>query len=86
MHVAVEGKILEVSCTAEGALKLTLARPIYNLELQTANYRQVKFVTAGGNPPDGFSPCRQLKGMRARITHKAGGADAGEIVSIELRN
>ena len=85
MHVAVEGKILEVSCTAKGALQLTLARPIYNLELHAVNYRQVKLVTAGGNLPDGFDPCRQLKGVRARITHKVGGADAGEIVSIELR-
>ena len=85
MQVTVEGKVIEVSCTVKGALRLTLACPIYNLELQAANYHQVKLVAAEGNPPDGFNLCRQLKGLQAKITHKAGGADAGEIVSIELR-
>ena len=70
---------------ARGALKLTRARPAYNLELHAANYRGVKIVTPEGNSPDGFSPCRQLQGRRARITYTVGDADAGEIVAIELQ-
>jgi len=84
LRIAAEGRIIEVSCTLKGGLKLTLARPAYNLELHAANYRQTKLVTAEGNAPEGFNPCRQLKGMQVRITYKAGAADAGEIVSIEL--
>jgi hypothetical protein len=70
-----------VGCTAAGALRLRLAGPNYNLEPHAAKYHQVKFATAEGNPPDGLSLCRQLKGLQVLITQKVGSADAVEYVS-----
>ena len=84
LRARVEGRIVELSCTAKGRMKLTLELPTYKLELHADNYRQVEFLTASQNPSASFDPCKQIRGMKVRVTYALGETHAGEIVSIEL--
>lgn len=84
LRTQVEGTIVESACTPEGRMKLTIELPRYKLELHADNYHQIEFLTAGRKPSDSFDPCKQIRGMKARITYAIEEPHAGEIVSIEL--
>ncbi len=85
LRAAVEGKIVELSCTPRGELKLTLDLPSYKLELHADDYQRIEFLPSDPNTPSSFDPCKHLRGMKARITYAIGEPHAGEIASIELR-
>jgi hypothetical protein len=79
-----EGIIENVSCKWL-SLKMALVLRSYTLELRSPDYRRIDFRALGWTPPDPLLPCKQITGMKAKVVYTAGGADAGEIVSIELR-
>lgn len=83
-HASAEGTIVAVRCTPSGLMKLTLALPTYELELQARNYHQVDFRAGSSRLVNSGDPCRLIKNLRARVTYKLGEQDAGEILSIEL--
>ena len=84
LRTRVEGTIVESACTPKGVMKLTIELPSYKLELHADDYHQIEFLTAGRKPSDSFDPCKQLRGMKARITYAIEEPHAGEIVAIEL--
>jgi tetratricopeptide (TPR) repeat protein len=79
-----EGIIETVACKSV-SLKMALVLRSYSLELRSPNYHHIDFLAQGWTPPDPFLPCEHIKGMKAKVVYTAGGSDAGEIVSIELR-
>jgi tetratricopeptide (TPR) repeat protein len=80
----VEGRIIELSCTPTGGMKLTIELPSYKLELHADNFHQIEFLTAARNRSDSFDPCTQILGMKAQVTYAIDEPHAGEISSIEL--
>lgn len=80
------GTIKSVSCAAT-SLTLTLkVRNHREIILHAANYFKTTFLTVHWTPPDPFNPCRDIKGMWARIVYTPvqGESFAGEIVSIDI--
>jgi tetratricopeptide (TPR) repeat protein len=84
LRARVEGTIVELGCTPRGKMNLTIELPSYKLELHANDYHQIEFLAAGGKPPDSFDPCKQMRGMKARVTYMIDEQHAGEIVSVEL--
>lgn len=84
-RASAEGTITEAKCSPSASMKLTLALPSYKLELQARDYHQVELRAANSKLAGSGDPCKQIKGLPARVIYKVGTADAGEVVSIELR-
>jgi tetratricopeptide (TPR) repeat protein len=81
-----EGDISAVSCIAR-EMNLTLDAGGESVHLHAAQFTQIEFLAEDWTAPDHFNPCRDLKGLHARIrfTPAQGQANRGEIVSIEIR-
>ncbi len=84
LRTRVEGRIVESSCAPQGKMMLTIQLPQYKLELHADDFRKVEFLTGGRNLSAGSDPCRQILGLKARITYAIEESRAGEIISIEL--
>lgn len=81
-----EGDISAVGCTAP-EMNLTVNAGGESVRLHAAQFTQIEFLAQDWTPPEHFDPCRDLKGLHARIrfTPAQGKAGRGEIVSIEIR-
>ena len=83
-----EGRISGVKCTPPAVLELTLDfGGGLGVQLRAGNYHKVEFLSKGWEAPANFNPCAHIRGLKAEIVylHVPGEAQAGEIVSVEIR-
>lgn len=86
-NVSLEGNIRSVDCPSGNALDLTLEHSGGTLHLHSTNYLNIEYYGAEWQPPKDFEPCKDLAGLRARVTYRVvtGQSFAGEILAIEVK-
>jgi len=86
-NVSLEGRILSVACSSGNALDMTVASSGATFTLHSANYLKIEFYGAEWQPPNDFQPCKDLAGLRVRVTYRVTLSQpaANEIVSIEIK-
>lgn len=83
----VSGTIQAVYCTGSNGLDLTLDLGAKTVLLHTDDYFKVAFSVTGFTPKGLLQPCRDLEGLRARVSYVPGGSDPnvlGAIVGVQL--
>lgn len=87
LRASMEGIIAEVICTNPAVIVLSLE--IYGKPylFRAENYFKLEYVSAGWSPPENFQPCRDLKGLTARLefTPTPGTDYFGQLQAIEIR-
>jgi hypothetical protein len=81
-----DGVIKEVHCRG-ARLNMDLQTAHETMHLFTNNYFKVDFSALGFTPTGKVNPCREIKGMKARVVFYdiKGRTDEGELISVELR-
>jgi hypothetical protein len=81
------GRITDVQCSKPTAMKLTFVSGKIKISLYTEDYYSVEYDALNYTPTEEILPCKDLKGMRAKIIFYdlKGRPDDGELISVQLR-
>lgn len=84
--VEAEGTIASVTCTAGAALELKLDFGGIAITLKAADYKKIEIAGTTWRPPPGFSPCKNLTKLPAKILYRTAKDTtyAGDIERIEV--
>jgi hypothetical protein len=81
-----DGVIKDVHCRG-ARLDMDLQTTHETMHLFTRNYFKIDFSALDFTPSGKVNPCREIKGMKARVVFYdiKGRPDEGELISVELR-
>ena len=86
-RTARDGTITSVKCSPPTLMDLSLETPSGTLQLHSMNYFSVIYSALNYTPTQELHPCRQIQGMKARISFYEikGQPYSGEMIAVQLR-